>query len=207
MSQQRWLDPHDMNIQLSGSLPKTSNNGECDQSQQCDCSKEINFSISHYKRLINMILSATSADTAGVYKGHLYLNIPSEDYDILKSFADDINNKENSAILRRLDQILSKSLTKPFYERVTNVFKSWMDHIYFTFYSRSMAVFLSCLFMVFISYKLLKANLTIWSVVKYLLFVGWITDFAFTWMNLLQVNIFIMLIYQNSSHTCFRKLK
>ncbi|KAF5287549.1 hypothetical protein FQR65_LT12220 [Abscondita terminalis] len=179
----QWIDPHEMNV---NDIHISRFDQKPDEMGTSDTCSHVTFALEHYKRLITFILNnAAFDDKSSSYKGQLKLNIQSADYRFLSHFIRE-HSKEDAAVLRKIDQIMNRILTRSKLEEFTEVLMSWSDYIYFTFYNRTSGIILSCMFLLLISYKLLKTNFTIWSVVKYLIFIGWVFDFAFTWIRLLQ---------------------
>lgn len=196
LTRANWIDPHTMNVEAQYSIP-TSN--IVNISQQNEREDTLNVLLSHYKRILKLLLNTLDInESLQIYNGHADITLTNDDYVIIKHFVQGTEAIKDTAILRRLDQILSNSLVKPLDNQFTNVLSQWNDYIYIAFYNRSSAVMIVCLFLFFISYKLLKANLTLWYVMKYLIFIGWIMDFVFTWINLLQV-IWKRFYYSNTN--------
>lgn len=177
-----WVDPFDMNT--------------VDPTESASCKRSMttttNVSFLYYKRIIRLLLE-TAVLREDEYKGQVNIRIPIDKYGILKDFMD--QKLEDAVTLQAVDKILSYALTKTHYEKYAEEVVSWIDRLYFAFYTRQAGVIASCLVCVFVCYKLLRANLTIGYVVKYLLFLGWVVDFAFTWINLLQVMVCVPNIY------------
>lgn len=182
-SETEWIDPHDMSI---NNLKSHSPQANCEPEPPQECPLTQTFSLAHYKRLINFILNLVKLDDSSAYNGRLNLKISPADYKFLLKFVTDTENTENAALLRKIEQVMNRILTKSKLEYVTEIVITWTDYVYFNFFNRTTAIIVSCIFLLVISYKLLKASFTIWSVVKYLLFLGWVTDFAFTWISLLK---------------------
>ncbi|KAK5644408.1 hypothetical protein RI129_005708 [Pyrocoelia pectoralis] len=182
-SETEWIDPHDMNI---NNLKSHSPQAKCEAKPPQECPTTQTYSLAHYKRLINFILNLVKLDDSSVYNGRLNLKMSSPDYKFLLKFVTDTEDIENAALLRKIEQVMNRILTKSKLEYVTEIVITWTDYVYFHFFNRTTAIIASCMFLLVISYKLLKASFTIWSVMKYLIFLAWVTDFAFTWISLLK---------------------
>lgn len=191
------LDDHD-DTGLSSKLQSTEPNGYCEK-EVCKCpnAADSSYIVSHYRRTINRILSSVVYDRASGnhYKGFIDLNIRQDDFDFLNAFVKGLD--ESPEAFRVVDKILDRILSIPSHKFFTEALITWTDHLYFTFYNRTTGILVACLFVVFVSYKLLRASFTLWTVIKYIVFVAWVVDGAFTWNRLLQV-----FIKKNSKKCC-----
>lgn len=181
----QWLDPHDMNVGINS---VSTSESYCEKEiADCPTTAKNDYVFSYYKRTINFILSSVvyDSDNMDYYKGTIELNIRKEDYDHLKSFVKSSNDSPES--FRAVDQILNEIFTKPTHKFFTEALITWTDHLYFTLYNRTTGILLACLFVALMCYKLLRASFTLWNVIKYLVFIGWLLDIAITWIRLLQV--------------------
>ncbi|XP_018333775.1 uncharacterized protein LOC108742911 isoform X2 [Agrilus planipennis] len=178
---QNWIDPHE--IVTTDTSVFNPEKQRCVYSSSCAEEKLI---LTHYKRLINLFLNSVTAnrDDYSNYSGQLTIEMSTNDYNYLKSFAK--SSDIDAASLRKVDSILTNSFAKSPQEYFFDSIVGWTDQLYFKFYNRTTGILLVLLFMCIISYKLLRAKLNIWTVIGYLIFIGWIVDFAFTWMKLYQ---------------------
>lgn len=182
-----WIDPHDMNIDLSSKLHSALIDGYC-ENKNCQCPDVDNrYVYSHYRRTISRILKAVTynRNDENHYRGTIELNIKQEDYDFLNAFAK--GSDESPEAFRAVDKILDGIFKVPSHKFFAEALLTWTDHLYFTFYNRTTGILIASLFVVFVSYKLLRASFTLWTVIKYIIFVAWVLDSAFTWNRLLQV--------------------
>lgn len=219
-SRTEWKDPHDMSAVLT-TLNKNSDfygektleiyqDNTVDNEHQKHCHKwqttAEKYMLVHYKRLINQILQVVKFDKVdrNIYKGLVNLNIHVDDYEYLKQFAESSEVSESN--FRRIDDILSRQFETTSANKLFDAYLSWTDHLYLKIFNSQTMVLLACVFALVVSYKLLKAHFTVWTVVKYLLLLFWITDIYFTWMSLLQEaeanNIADSLKYKNVPPHC-----
>lgn len=155
--------------------------------------------ISFYKRTINMLLNTvvTNPDRTA-YTGRLNLNILKEDYDFLKNFAK-FDDDETSMKMQKVDKILSQIYVKSGYDYISEGF--------IQFCTLEVAVVLSAIFVFFVSYNLVKSNIRVWTIAKYMFFLIWIIDFLFTWKYLWEVRKFHVQFKYWFDTIPFRKLK
>lgn len=176
-SKTEWVDPYDMNTFEQKTSLTTSQNSD----KQCMTS---NLSFTYYKRVVRHLLHSLIEDEDG-FEGELAIKLSLEDHAILKQFLG--SKLEDRILIEKVDKILEKGLSKSVLENYSKVVISYIDHLYFACWNRYGLILTTCLFILFVTYKLLQADLSIGYVVKYLLFLAWVVDFAFTWINLLQV--------------------
>lgn len=146
--------------------------------------------MAYYKRMINLILSSVIVENSDLntYKGRLFVDISLDDYKFLRKFSS--VNMQEPLTLQKVDQIVTKIFTKSTIDEISDVLIYWSDYIYLAAFNRTTGVYLAVIFILIIVYKLLKASYTPYQVVIYLMFLGYLLDFAFTWKRLLQVIIF-----------------
>lgn len=177
LSKTEWVDPYDMNtFEQKTSLTPSQNSDK-----QCMTSDLL---FTYYKRIVRHLLQTLAKDEAG-FKGELAVKLSAEDHAILKQFLG--STLEDRLLIQNVDKILEKGLGKSTLEKYSEEVISYIDRFYFMCCNRYGLILTACLFVLFVAYKLLQADLTIGYVVKYLLFLAWVVDFAFTWINLLQV--------------------
>lgn len=187
-----WKDPHDMSAVLK-TLDKNpdfyANEMHHDARSENHCHNPptaMKHLLIHYKRLVNQILQLVKFDKVdqNTYKATVNLNIHTDDYDYLKEFTESSEISEST--LRKIDNILSRQFETTSANKLFDTYLTWTDHLYLKIFNSQTMVLLACVFALVVSYKLLKARFTVWTVVKYLLLLFWITDTYFTWMSLLQ---------------------
>lgn len=215
-----WKDPHDMSEVLTA-LDKNSDfygekmlkiypDNTLDANSENHCHKlqttAEKYILIHYKRLVYQILQMVKFDKEdqNTYKGLVNLNIHVDDYDYLKDFTESSEISENT--FRKINDILSRQFETRSANKLFDTYLTWTDHLYLKIFNSQTMVLTACLFALVISYKLLKAHFTVWTVVKYLLLLFWIVDTYFTWMSLLQEaesnNIADSLKYKNVPPHC-----
>uniref|UniRef100_A0A1Y1JVY2 Chloride channel CLIC-like protein 1 n=1 Tax=Photinus pyralis TaxID=7054 RepID=A0A1Y1JVY2_PHOPY len=187
--QSDWIDPHDMNNGKDFFRDNTEfvrpTQAQCETKLPSDCPPTL--SLSHYKRLISLILNLVKLDEASSYSGRLTLRLSTADYKFLLGFIRESGDVENVVLLRKIEQVMSRVMTKSRWEHAADLLVTWTDSLYFNFFNRTTAITATCMLVLVISYKLLKASFTIWLVMKCLILLGWIVDFGFRWMSLIQV--------------------
>ncbi|KAB0794640.1 hypothetical protein PPYR_11479 [Photinus pyralis] len=186
--QSDWIDPHDMNNGKDLFRDNTEflrpTQAQCETKLPSDCPPTL--SLSHYKRLISLILNLVKLDEASSYSGRLTLRLSTADYKFLLGFIRESGDVENVVLLRKIEQVMSRVMTKSRWEHAADLLVTWTDSLYFNFFNRTTAITATCMLVLVISYKLLKASFTIWLVMKCLILLGWIVDFGFRWMSLIQ---------------------
>lgn len=153
-----------------------------------ECSQtENNLATTFYKRSLNMILNLMQIDhDKSTYNGQIYLELSVDDFNLLKSFAK--SDDHNVDMFHRVDTILSQVYSKSLMTSMLDKFNYWFDTFYMNICNRRTFIIMASLLVIYISYKLLKANLTLTSTIKHLLFLAWLVDYVFTWLHLLEVS-------------------
>lgn len=155
--------------------------------RKTECPNENSMAVIFYKRSVNMVLNLLKMDgDQSTYNGQIYLTISAEDFNFLKAFAAK-DEDDNIDLFHKADSILSRVYAKSTMTTILERFQFWFDNIYMNFCNRRSMIFVAFLIIVFLSYKLLRAKLTLLSTIKHLLFMAWIVDFIFIWLHLLQV--------------------
>lgn len=197
-AREQWIDPHDMTIKPESGLKIKGKPASRDvniddvnnQASNCNCSSCIEPALRiHYQRTLSILLNAIekNPDVNNQYVGVIHVNIATDDYNFLKAFVESFG--EDVGELRRLNSILEKIFSETWLEKTSHNIAAWTWWFYFTFYNHTTGIVFIGLAIAWISYKLLKANLTLWNVVKTLFLFAWVVDFAFTWIHLIQVKL------------------
>lgn len=188
-AREQWIDPHDMATKpsLNKITSQVNNFDSCSEIKKCNCaSGAADTFYVHYKRTLSILLNVLQIDQSNSqYKGVLIVNMPTEDYDFLKSFIQ--TSAEDVTQLRKVNNILDSVFSKTLFQRTSDNFTAWMEWFYFTFYNHNTGIAILSIFVSWTSYKLLRSNWTTWRIVKTLVLFAWLIDFAFTWIHLLQV--------------------
>lgn len=147
---------------------------------------------SHYEHLINVLLDRANLKTTDGLTSDEELNIKihRENYNYLTEFP---NSKEDDiAVSQNIHSILSEALSKPtsYYTTETTITHNLKNYIYTMFSNTNCLICLSLFFALLLSRQFLKANLSLGSMFKRLIFLGWIIDFCFRWFTLLRVSYF-----------------
>ncbi|KRT79640.1 hypothetical protein AMK59_7618 [Oryctes borbonicus] len=186
-----WIDPFKLESSQSKQLDYVTVTSDSDV-------------FAYYRRTVNLILSSVIVESSdpNTYKGRLFVDIPIQDYEFLKKFA--TIKLEEPLSLQKVDQILTKVFTKSTVDELSDVLIYWSDYIYLAFFNRATGIYLMILAVLIIIYKLLKASYTPPQVIAYLLFLGYMMDFAFTWKRMLRwklINMQILLSIMNCQQT------
>lgn len=175
-SEVEWIDPFQL---------ESSQSNQLNYMVASNTNRDV---LSYYKRTVNLILSAVIVENSdtNTYKGRLFIDISLEDYKFLKNFGS--AKIEEPLTLQKVDQVLTKMFTKSTIDELADVLIYWSDYVYFTFFNRTTGVYLTIVLVLIIIYKLLKASYTPYQVIIYLLLLGYLLDFAFTWKRMMQVS-------------------
>lgn len=185
LGETEWVDPVDMN---DNTTPDPTESEAC---KHCIATSTTNLSFLYYKRIIRQLVEATvlheSVLQESEYKGQVKIRIPIDTYGILKDFMG--KKLEDARTLRTIDKILSEVVTKNDDEKYAEAVLAWIGRLDFAVYTRHAGVIAGCLVCAFVAYKLLQAKVAGEYITMYMLFLAWIVDFAFTWINLIQVGV------------------
>lgn len=192
-AREQWIDPHDMAPKLptSNRQKPTNQNLLTNKIQteidQCNCINTADDTVFiHYKRTLNILLNVLQSDLEdNQYKGVVTINLPNEDYNFLKRFVE--SPAKDVTQLKKVNSILDNMFSRTVFQKTSDNFASWIHWFYFTFYNHTTGIAIVAAFVSWIAFKLLRSNWTAWRVVKTLVLFAWVTDFAFTWIHLIQV--------------------
>ena len=182
-----WIDPFDMNDH-----DVVRPHGECTCPRNENTVHETHV-LSHYGRVANLLLSFVAPDAGdeGTYSGRIDLHVSADDYRTLKDFTK--GTKREAGDLQAATHILENMFERPAMEEYAEAFMSWTDHLVFLFFNRNTCILLVVSVILVVSYKLLVAKFSVVSVTVYLVFLGWVVDFAYTWIRMLQVGSYVIL--------------
>lgn len=211
LSIQQWVDPMDMNIKkpdnwidplamvpsddyakyiknpssLLQSLKNKDSNGKT-------CMGETEM---YFKRTINMVLKSVQEDKTNFdkFKGHLYFEISTDDYEYLKAFADGMINDID---LGKIDDILGRILLKPTNQKIQEFLESWFHRFLNVILTRKGIICTISIAYCYVLYKLIKENFKISYIIKIILLNLVIIDFLFVWIRLSQVRKIFVIVFR-----------
>lgn len=172
------IDPFAMEVDISNTQ---------EQDTELECPGKNHIAVMLYKRSLNMVLNLMQInEEQSMYNGQIDLTISVDDFNFIKAF---VKNKEESAdLFHKIDDILSRLYKKAMTTSMLESVQFWFDNFYYNFLNPRTMIFVTFLIILYISYKLISARLTLFSIFKHLLFLAWIVDYAFVWLHLLQVS-------------------
>ncbi|KAJ8911440.1 hypothetical protein NQ315_005753, partial [Exocentrus adspersus] len=188
-----WIDPHDMNTNTKQSLKKSLSTGNLMyRNEECHISTKENSSLIYLKRVVNLIINSvhidrsTSSDVTDSveYRGQLYFNVNEDELNFLKKFS--AMNEVHVDDLRKLDTILSSSLERSNFDKISGLLFSTKEKIYELIVNYDCLPVLALLVFMYIAFNLFKSNFSIWYVFRYFVFMVIIIDFMQRYQQLVK---------------------
>lgn len=205
MINSEWIDPHSMDTNSRSKLsrrPQTSANLEMPKNYNFKnhCNSDI-----HLKRIVRLILSnAYLDDLMGYHEGHLNIKLTATEFQFLANFSQSTDLEEHT--ISEISSIFENALQKTSYDRYEEIVLTFQEKLYnLIFNATSGALAAACLFLS-ITYKLLKAQFTWKSIVKYFLFLMYVMDFTVTYLGILHVSLKLFITKNYISGCRKRKL-
>ncbi|KAG5887445.1 hypothetical protein JTB14_003296 [Gonioctena quinquepunctata] len=185
----KWIDPHDMDTNSKRNLrrSRSASLGDVDKYPSTISGvQEDKTTLVYLKRVISLLLNSavvTGSDTK-LRSGKYELKTDSESYKFLSEFVSDQNINVES--LRKLDTILSDIFSRNISDDFLNAFSSFQDKLYNVLCNFQSAILLGTFVCLYVVFKLLKSNFSFWYIIRYLLTLILIIDYAFRYRQLYE---------------------
>ncbi|XP_076265531.1 uncharacterized protein LOC143199532 isoform X2 [Rhynchophorus ferrugineus] len=180
-----WVDPYEMNTNAKSKYLKPSIERSVSVPSDISSSKDIQVYQSHLKRLIGLITNAAHLPNKDeeIYEGYIRFTIEPDDWEFLISFSKNDITLEN---LRKLNTILSESFKRSVFDDYMDVFELYQMKIYSLIFNVGNLWIIGSLFMIHVIYQLLRNGFSFGYIVKYLVFVVFVWDFAIRYQTLME---------------------
>ncbi|XP_064211242.1 uncharacterized protein LOC103314256 isoform X2 [Tribolium castaneum] len=185
MTNAEWVDPHSMDTNAKHKVPVRSPSLDLDSrkryssgSTQCD-------SDIHLKRIVRLILTnAYLDDSMGYHEGHVNIKLTSSELQFLLNFSQSSDTKGDT--ISEISSIFENALQKTSQDRYEAVVLSVQERLYYLVFNPTSGALAAACLVLFIMYKLLRAQFTWWSIVKYFFLLMYIMDFTITYLSILH---------------------
>lgn len=185
----KWVDPHDMDG-MHQAAPKVLQQQEAVQYVTTSV-KAVNFNWEQYmKRLVRLILTNAYLDKEdpSYYKGHLNMHLSPKQFDFLMSFSQNPNSLKLEDLLEA-SSIFETAFSKTSFDKYQEFILSVQERLYYMCFNSTTASFVGAVLVLFITYKLLKAQFNWRDIFLYFIVLGYVIDFAITYLLILKVSL------------------
>ncbi|XP_044272105.1 uncharacterized protein LOC123016007 isoform X2 [Tribolium madens] len=180
-----WVDPHSMDTKSKHKIPTRSESLDLETRKRYNSGKTHCEADLHLKRIVRLILSnAYLDDLVGYHEGYLNIKLTTHELQFLMNFSQSSDIGDNT--ISEISSIFENALQKTTYDRYEGIVLSTQEKLYYLIFNpTSGALGATCIFL-FIIYKLLRAQFTWKSIVKYFVFLMYIMDFTVTYLSILH---------------------
>ncbi|XP_063932153.1 uncharacterized protein LOC135144081 isoform X2 [Zophobas morio] len=184
LTRTQWIDPHSMDTNHKNRLPnhsqKTSDEPMHNPTAVKECVSDV-----HLKRLVRIILNSAYLDNdIGYHEGYINIKLTTVEHQFLVNFSQSTKTEDN--IFSEVSSIFENALHKPAAERYQELILSMQERIYEILFNPTSTALIGSFLALYLTYKLLKAQFTWKSIVKYFLFLAYIVDCFVTYLAIVR---------------------